>query len=423
MFSVFKNRNFSMLFLANFTSQLGSIVGMTAFMLYLLKRFSHQPVYATITELMYSLPTLAVFFLVGVVADRLNRKKVAFFCDYISAALSIALLISVMNGFIVLTFAIIFLRSGISKFFQPAQTAILQGILKKDEYATSAGLNQMISSIFMLFGGAIGTFVYWNLGVEAAIITDLVSFLLSGLLISGCKIPVEVTNPNGKHTLSDLNVKVVLKDFKEGFSYIINYPLLRSLLIAFILFGVINGGFAVMPMFILKYKFAPHSYEEMNIYIGIVFGVTVMIGSILGSTLAKKFSLQNLIIIGLILTGLGVVAAGFSPNIILYFTCLGFTGLALPIINIGIGGWFPQIVDRKMMGRVQGWINPINMLFHSLTLGAIAFLYPTYLKIEWIHAIVGISLAVVGVYFAIILPKFRDAKSTAKVEIEGGVSR
>jgi MFS family permease len=410
-----------MLFLANFTSQLGSVVGMTAFMLYLLKRFSHQPVYATITELMYSLPTLAVFFLVGVVADRLNRKKVASYCDYISAALSLALLISVMNKFIVLTFAIIFLRSGISKFFQPAETALLQGILKKDEYATSAGLNQMISSIFMLFGGAIGTFVYWKLGIEAAIITDLVSFLLSGLLISVCKIPIEVTNPNGKHSLSDLNMKIVYNDFKEGFSYIINHALLRSLLIAFILFGVINGGFAVMPMFILKYKFAPHTYEEMNIYIGIVFGVTVLIGSILGSTLVKKFSLQNLIIIGLILTGLGVVAAGFSPNITLYFICIGFTGLALPIINIGLGGWFPQIVDRKMMGRVQGWINPINMLFHSLTLGAIALLYPTYLKIEWIHAIVGISLALVGVYFAIILPKFREEKSTVKVEVERGV--
>ena len=74
------------------------------------------------------------------------------------------------------------------------------------------------------------------------------------------------------------------------------------------------------------------------------------------------------------------------------------------------------------MGRVQGWINPINMLFHSVTLGAIALLYPTYLKIEWIHAIVGLSLAAVGVYFAFILPKFREEKSTAKVEVEKGVS-
>jgi MFS family permease len=412
-----------MLFFANFTSQLGSVVGMTAFMLYLLRRFSHQPVYATITELMYSLPTLVVFFLVGVVADRVNRKKVAYYCDYISAVLSLALLISVMNGFIVLTFAILFLRSGISKFFQPAETALLQGILKKDEYAVSAGLNQMISSIFMLFGGAIGTFVFWNLGIEAAIITDVVSFLLSGLLISACKIPAEVTNPNGNHSLRDLNVKIVFKDFKEGFLYIINYPLLRSLIVAFILFGVINGGFAVMPMFIMKYKFAPDSYEEMMIYVGIVFGVAVLAGSILGSILVKKFSLQNLIIIGLISTGLGVFAAGFSPNIILYFTSIGFAGLALPICNIGMGGWFPQIVDRKMMGRVQGWINPINMLFHSLTLGVIALIYPTYLKIEWIHAIVGISLAIVGVYFAIILPKFNEEKSTAKVELEKGVSQ
>lgn len=85
MIQIFKNKNFSWLFLANFTSQLGSVVGMTAFMLYLLRKFSSQPYYATITELMYTLPMIFVFFLVGVVADRLNRKKIAVNCDLVSA--------------------------------------------------------------------------------------------------------------------------------------------------------------------------------------------------------------------------------------------------------------------------------------------------------------------------------------------------
>ena len=53
---------------------MGSIIGLTAFMYYILDRFSTQPMYATITELIYSLPVLFVF-LVGVLADNMDRKK------------------------------------------------------------------------------------------------------------------------------------------------------------------------------------------------------------------------------------------------------------------------------------------------------------------------------------------------------------
>lgn len=423
MLQIFKNRNFLWLFLANFTSQLGSVVGMTAFMLYLLRKFSNQPSYATITELMYTLPMLFLFFLVGVFADRLNRKKIAMYCDYISASLSIVLLITIMQDWIFLSFCILFLRSGVSKFFQPAQSSLLQGILTEDQYATSAGLNQLVSSLFMLFGGAIGTIVFWKLGVEAAIIIDTVSFILSGLLIQVAKVSKEITNPNGHHTLKDLNFTLVLKDFKEGIVYILNHSLLRSLLSGFFLFGVINGGFSVMPSFILKYKLAPDNYEELLIYIGVAFGTGVLLGSIVGSMLSKKMQLQNMIIIGLIISGLCVVAGGFSTAPLAYILWQFIIGLFLPIVNIGIGGWFPKIVEKRMMGRVQGWIQPIILLSQSITLGLIALFYPTILKIEWLHAIVGFSLFIVGVYYLIILPKYMKATTTKAVEAEPTVSQ
>lgn len=424
MLQIFKNRNFLWLFLANFTSQLGSVVGMTAFMLYLLRKFSNQPSYATITELMYTLPMLFLFFLVGVFADRLNRKKIAMYCDYISASLSVVLLITIMQDWIFLSFCILFLRSGVSKFFQPAQSSLLQGILTEDQYATSAGLNQLVSSLFMLFGGAIGTIVFWKLGVEAAIIIDTVSFILSGLLIQVAKVSKEITNPNGHHTLKDLNFTLVLKDFKEGIVYILNHSLLRSLLSGFFLFGVINGGFSVMPSFILKYKLAPDNYEELLIYIGVAFGTGVLLGSIVGSMLSKKMQLQNMIIIGLIISGLCVVAGGFSTAPLAYILWQFIIGLFLPIVNIGIGGWFPKIVEKRMMGRVQGWIQPIILLSQSITLGLIALFYPAILKIELLHAIVGLSLLVVGVYYLIILPKYMKATSTkAAVEAESTVSQ
>ncbi|MEH6938251.1 MFS transporter [Bacillus sp. JJ664] len=424
MLQIFKNRNFLWLFLANFTSQLGSVVGMTAFMLYLLRKFSTQPSYATITELTYTLPMLFLFFFVGVFADRLNRKKIAMYCDYISACLSVVLLITIMQDWIFLSFCILFLRSGVSKFFQPAQSSLLQGILTEDQYATSAGLNQLVSSLFMLFGGAIGTIVFWKLGVEAAIIIDTISFILSGLLIQVAKLSKEITNPNGHHSLKDLKFTLVLKDFKEGIVYILNHSLLRSLLSGFFLFGVINGGFSVMPSFILKYKLAPDNYEELLIYVGVSFGTGILLGSIVGSMLAKKMQLQNMIIIGLIISGLCVIAGGFSTSPIAYILWQFIIGLILPIVNIGIGGWFPKIVEKRMMGRVQGWIQPIILLSQSITLGLIALFYPVILKIEWLHAIVGLSLSIVGVYYFVVLPKYmKTGMNNAAVETERSVSQ
>src|SRR5690554_532299 len=156
VFQVFKKKNYRFLYFATLTSQMGSVIGMTAFMFYLLARFSEQPYYATITELMYSLPTLVVFFLVGVVADKMDRQKVASYSDWLSAILSIILIVSIYIGWMPLVFIVLFLRSAITKFFAPAEIAIVQGILNKDEYASAAGLNQMTNSIFNLFGGAIG---------------------------------------------------------------------------------------------------------------------------------------------------------------------------------------------------------------------------------------------------------------------------
>jgi DHA3 family macrolide efflux protein-like MFS transporter len=164
LFELFKKSNYRNLFLATFTSQMGSVIGMTAFMFYLLDRFSKQPAYATVTELMYSLPTLVVFFIVGVIADRFDRQKIAANCDLISSVLSLAFLGSVIIGWMPLIFFVLFVRSAISKFFYPAESALVQGILKKNEYASAAGLNQMTQSLFSLFGGALGASIYWFWG-------------------------------------------------------------------------------------------------------------------------------------------------------------------------------------------------------------------------------------------------------------------
>jgi MFS transporter, DHA3 family, macrolide efflux protein len=410
---IFQNRTFRNLFLATFTSQMGSTIGLTAFMFYLLDRFSNQPVYASITELMYSLPTLAVFFLVGVFADRMDRQKIAYYCDWISAILSLALIGVIAIGWMPLIFFVLFARSAISKFFYPAEGAIVQGILKKDDYTTAAGLNQLVMSLFMLFGNGIGIFVYWSVGVYGAITVDILTFITSAILIKSVNIPEEVRLPNGKHTFKDLNLAVVLQDFKLGISYIFSHKLLRTLLVGFFVFGVVNGGFSVIPIFMLKYKLAPDAYEQWSIWVGVIFGVGVLLGSFLSSISTKKVKLYQMIVFGLFVSGGFVVLSSFTNNIYVYLGLLFISALGLPFVNIGIGGWMPSIIDPKMMGRVQGWINPLMMLSQSITLGFIAVSFPKILTIEMLFWLVGGCLMIVAIYYLIALPKFVAKEKTS----------
>ncbi len=83
-------------------------------------------------------------------------------------------------------------------------------------------------------------------------------------------------------------------------------------------------------------------------------------------------------------------------------------GLSLPLFNIGIGGWLPRIVDPKMMGRVQGWISPLIMLSKSITLGIIMLTFQKSITIEGLFFLVGGCLLAVGIYYALILPRYGE---------------
>ncbi|MBE3553686.1 MAG: MFS transporter [Thermicanus sp.] len=416
--SIFRNRAFLKLFLASFTSNLGSVIGMTAFTFFLLKRYAHMPAYTAITEMMYSLPTLVVFFIVGVAADRMDRQKIAIYANWISAALTLLLLGAVMIGWMPLIFTLLFLRSAVNKFFFPAEAALVQGILTKEEYTMSAGLNQMVQSIFMLFGSGLGLLAFVSIGVEGAILIDAISYIVSALLIRMNRFPESVRLPNGKISWKQIRPAMILKDFGEGFTYILGNRLLFFLILGFFLFGIVNGGFAVMMMYMLKYKLDPAGYEATSVLNGILFGLGILIGSIFSPMLAKKMKLYRLLIMGLFVTGILTVVGGYAPTLAIYLAVLTLASIFIAPINVALGGWLPQIVDPKMMGRVEGWISPLMMLAQTATLGLIALIYPKWISVESLFLMVGGAILIVAVLYALTLPRYAKREEQASQAAE-----
>ncbi|MCM3441756.1 MFS transporter [Metabacillus halosaccharovorans] len=407
---IFRNRNFVKLFFAALFSQMGTTIGNMAFAFYLLDHFSHQPSYATIAELMYSLPTILVFFIVGVVADRFDRKKVAENCDWIRAALTVLLFGALFTNSIPFIFLVLFLRSAVTKFFFPAENSLVQGILNKEQYAQAAGLNQMLFSIFMVFGVGLGAAIYKTVGIHGAVIVDFMSFIFSALLIRSCQIPTSARLPNGKVDWKDVNIKSSLGDFKDGILYIIKNRLLSVLIFGFFIFGFFNGAFAILPMFTMKYELSPENYEWYASLFAVSLGFGLLTGSGLGTLIASKFKPHQLMIFPIFLTSLLIFFLGFTDKLSIFLVIVFIIGTCLGPINIAIGGWMPKIVHPKLMGRVSGWIDPLMMFAQSATLGLIALLFPKFIQeIDYLYYGIAFVILLVSLFYAFTLPKLSEA--------------
>ncbi|GGG63040.1 MFS transporter [Paenibacillus radicis (ex Gao et al. 2016)] len=416
MIALFRNPIFSKLFAANFLSQLGTVVGNMAFAYYLVDRFSTRPSYATMAELMYSLPTLAVFWVVGVIADLINRKWIAVNSDWIRAGLTLLLLLFVHYDVIFMCFLILFLRSAVSKFFGPAEMGLLQGSIGPEQYVQASGLNQMITGVFLLFGMSLGATAYYYMGIEGAIIVDCLSFIGSGILLLLCQFPETALMPNGKKRLRDLRIPMLIKDFRQGLDYILKFKLLLMLVSGFLFFGIINGVFAVLPIFTMKYKLSPDNYIVHSSLITIFLGIGFLIGSIIGPLFIKRFSRANVLIAGLFMSSIIIIALGSMNAIWAYLPIVLLAGITIAPVNIALGSWMPELVTPQNIGKVNALIEPVMMLGHSLALGFVALAFPAFITITWLHYILGLCTIAVSTSYLIGLPPLLRVRVTAADE-------
>lgn len=402
---IFQNKTYTRLLMANIASKLGAYIGTTAFLFYLLKEFTEKPIYATVNELMSTLPILLVFFLIGVVADKFDRQRIMYLSDTISIVLSVFLLFAVFQESIFFMFLFVGLRIMVHSFFAPAQSAVMQGILKPEEYMVASGVNQVVMSLMGLFGRGIGIGVFWAVGLTGAIIIDIVALAISAILIASLTISNEVRLPNGMHKVADLRVGGVLKEYAEGIGYILQNKPLLNLLTGYFVFGMLSSAYAILPVYMLKYKIAPDNYETVAIWEGITIGVGLLVGTFVISKLTSRFTPKQLISYGLLMTGITTAILSFSTTVPFFLVAIFGSAFFLPAINIGIGGIVPHIVDKEKMGRVSGCITPLTIVSQSLMLGFIAWTFPAHLNAGVILGLTAGLMVLVSLFYLLVLPK------------------
>ncbi|WP_379130260.1 MFS transporter [Paenibacillus sp. sgz500958] len=403
--TLLKNKTYSRLLFASFVSEMGTMIGVTAFIVYLLRSFADRPFLTTLSELMSTLPILLVFAFVGVITDRFNRQKLAVYSLFFSAGVSVLLMIAVLTKSLPFIFACLFIRTSVHFFFNPAQASLVQGVLSKKDYVVASGLNQMLKSSLDLFGKSLGVFMFWSLGITGAILIDTVSFLLAGLLIHSCKFDRNLLLPNGESGWSKLQLSSISRDYKEGLTYALGHKVIRILLSGCLVFGVLNAFFALLPIFLLKYKLAPANYETIVMYEGFAVGLGIILGSYVVAIAAKKLKPFQMIILGLFTTGASTVLIAFSHQVTTFLVCMFAIAFFLPLINVGIGGWLPALVEPQKMGRVGGLMTPLIIMSQVLSLLILYLIFPAKVSVSSLFLFLGLMLIGFSILYSYLFPR------------------
>ncbi|MDF2720182.1 MAG: transporter, partial [Paenibacillus sp.] len=90
-------------------------------------------------------------------------------------------------------------------------------------------------------------------------------------------------------------------------------------------------------------------------------GIAMIIGGGLVLTLAKKAAPQNLLVLGMSVSAVGILVMGLSTNLWLTLVAEFVSGLVMPCIQIGINTMILRNTEADYVGRVSGTLTPLFM--------------------------------------------------------------
>ncbi|MEO8274265.1 MAG: MFS transporter [Chloroflexota bacterium] len=346
MFAIFRKRDFSLLWLAQLVSTIGSSLTDLAAGI-LVFRLTGSALNVGLVLMVTALPTLFVGLFAGVFVDRFNRKRILLASDLLRGLLVLLIPIGFITlgdeaGMIVM-YALLFLAATVRTFFDPAWESVLPEIASEEEL-TSANSFLSISSFGSTAIGFALAGLLAGIDIHLPFWIDALTFALSFVLVLAVRIPSHAAEQEAT------TVGVIVENLKVGASYLWHTRLLRWLfainLPVMLSFGLWNV--LLLPMAIRELNATEFEY-------GLQEGVT-SVGFVIGSLLMARFGDRlpegTWMVAGTLLMGVFGILYGLATSIPVAIILVMITGFLNSPMAIARRGLMQKNIPRAMRGRV-----------------------------------------------------------------------
>ena len=185
-FAVLQNRDYSLLWAGQATSQVGTQMRMVA-VNWQVYQLTHDPLQLGFIGVCRVVPLILCSLLGGTVADALDRRKLLLVVESILMASSLALALVTVTGIVNVwwIYGITMISSATNAFERPAYSALVPALVPRNQLASALSLNTLNWQTATVVGpGLAGLIIAW-LGVQGAYWLDSTSYVavLAALLL------------------------------------------------------------------------------------------------------------------------------------------------------------------------------------------------------------------------------------------------
>src|SRR5882762_7958951 len=386
-FRAFRYRDFRLMWTGACVSTIGTFVQQFA-QSWLVYDLTKDPFYLGLDLFLGQLPFMLFSLVGGVFADRLDRRKMLLYSQYIQMTcafvLAVLFLTQTVKIWHILTLSFVV---GVGQSFGgPAYSALLPTLVGAEDLANAVSMNSIQFNLARVIGPTLGGLAYTVLGATWCFTLNGISYV--AVIISLLVIKVQFIAPKTQTS--------VLKSMKEGIRFIREREGLAPLVVlAFCttLFGFSLTGF--LPVIVRTiFHGGPGTYELLLVFSGA--------GSVCGALIVaamEKLKGQGRLAL-LTLLALGTITALFAFSKWLPLSCIliFLAGAAIMASASLMLSLVQLIVADSMRGRVM---SVYNLAFRAgIPLGALVLgkLIP-FLGVSVALAGFGVSLAIVAGYF------------------------
>jgi MFS family permease len=301
----------------------------------------------------------------GVIADRLNRKRLMVTYDLVRAVLCLGFLLVSDASTMWIAYLLLASISSFSAFFDPASSAAFPNLVDDEDLGPANALFGSLWGTMLALGAALGGIVAATLGQNAAFAIDAVSFALSALLIA------RITRPFSTDLSEGEEHPGIVPATTETVRYAGRDHRVLALLSVKAGFGLAAGVLVLISVF------AEDVFHAGAIGIGVLMaarGIGALIGPFLGRQVAGPRDRHLFSAIGgaLAVFGLGYATFGLMPTLLL-------AAPAIAVAHLGGGAQWTlssyglmRIVPDHIRGRIfafDGALITLTLTISSLVTG------------------------------------------------------
>ncbi|MBV9786751.1 MAG: MFS transporter [Chloroflexi bacterium] len=288
----------------------------------------------------------------GVIVDRMDRRRIMIWCDIGRVLVFGAIPVGWMmiGPQLWLLYTVTILGSALGMLFQVAYTAAIPNLVDHDQLTDANSRLQITFALGTAIGPFLAGFFSNRYGPAAAIGVNAISFIASAISLVLIRLrPPSQAQAARRSALS-------FDELSAGVRFVLNEPVLRSVMVIFFLFTLIASGGYDLFVYYLK-----HDLGQNDSAVGIVFGVAALggvLGGVLAPLLRQRLGFGACFIGGMCIECTAIALIGLASTVPLIAGMAAGMAFANSVKLINSMSLRQEITPDHLLGRVTSafWI-------------------------------------------------------------------